>query len=75
MSLPYSRVTSPWWQHWQSIKLTGGCEGLKRAATSGSLGNRVSAITDASEIAVFNNAMHQYLDYTLTSGWLGSINN
>ena len=34
---PYYEERPTWWQHWQSINLPAGCEGLKRAATSRSL--------------------------------------
>ena len=39
VSLPYYGVRPPWWQHWRSINTPSGCEGLKSAATSQSLGN------------------------------------
>ena len=37
---PIVGIRPPWRQHWQSVNLQGGCEGLKRAATSRILGIR-----------------------------------
>ena len=81
-SLPYSGVRQPWWQYWQNNNLPRGCEGLKGAATSRSLGNRGYVICRISlemirkQRSVFQTFLlhHQFkwIDTTLKWGYISS---